>query len=71
MEKNTPTLDTTNEEFKKLAREYFKQKKGNGALADLISICEEDDMPEFITNVISELKTHCSPSREENDFGAE
>ena len=71
MEKNTPTLDTTNEEFKKLAREYFKQKKGNGALADLISICEEDDMPEFITNVISKLKTHCSPSREETDFGAE
>ena len=31
---------------------YFKHKKGEGALAELVQFCEEDEMPLFIKNTI-------------------
>ena len=72
MEKNKPTSNTPIEDLKKLAKEFFKHNKGNGALADLIAICGEMDMPQFITNVIRELKIHCSPNnKEEMNFETE
>ena len=36
--------------------EYLGGKKGFGAIADLLATCEKDEIPEFITSTLSEIK---------------
>ena len=31
---------------------YFKHKKGDGALSELVQFCEEDEMPRSIKDII-------------------
>ena len=49
---------------------YFKHKKGEGALAELVQFCEEDEMPLFIKDTIisiSETVYPVSPPNNSNE----
>lgn len=41
--------------------DYFKWSKGNWGLADFLSQCNEDEIPQWIRDVCTELKKLCSP----------
>ena len=36
----------------KIMKAFFKHKKGDGSLAELIEYCSESEMPKFITETI-------------------
>ena len=47
---------------------YFKHKKGEGALAELVQFCEEDEMPLFIKNTIISISETVYPVSLPNDI---
>lgn len=67
----TPKEDMTAEQLKHSLLKYFKKEKGNGALADLISFCSEDEMPEFIKNTIYSISETIYPPVENQDTSVE
>lgn len=60
-----PTEDMDVKKSSKIIKQFFRHQKGSGALADLIYICNEDEMPKFITSTISNIKSQCSCKSEE------
>ena len=51
-----PTAEMAYADLKEAMLKYFRHKKGEGALADLLSQCGEDEFPEFITTTLADLK---------------
>lgn len=52
MSAETPREGMKFEELYKTMKAFFKHKKGDGALAELIEYCSESEMPQFITETI-------------------
>ncbi len=48
-------------------KEYFSWSKGNWGLADFLAQCTEAEVPEWIRNTCSELKTLCETAVAEDD----
>ncbi len=53
----TPTPDVNYSELKGIMFKFFKRKKGEGALADLIAQCKADEFPTFVSDTISDIKS--------------
>ena len=53
----TPTPDVNYSELKGIMFKFFKRKKGEGALADLIAQCKADEFPTFVSDKISDIKS--------------
>lgn len=45
--------------------EFFKKHKGDGALADLVSSCNEEEMPKFIVDTIYEISRLSAENRQQ------
>lgn len=57
----TPSEKMQKSELYKVMKEYFKHKKGEGALAELIQFCDEDEMPLFIKDTIISISETIYP----------
>tara|TARA_R110002072_G_scaffold246353_1_gene405590 strand:- start:2005 stop:3828 length:1824 start_codon:yes stop_codon:yes gene_type:complete len=51
-----PSADVSN-----ALADYFSWSKGNWGIADFFAQCAEDEIPEWVRNACSELKTACDP----------
>lgn len=51
-----PTVEMAHADLKEAMLKYFRHKKGEGALADLLSQCGVDEFPAFITTTLADLK---------------
>lgn len=51
-----PSAEMAYAVLKEAMLKYFRHKKGEGALADLLSQCGEDEFPAFITTTLADLK---------------
>lgn len=56
-----PSETMQNDELYKAMKAYFKHKKGEGALAELVQFCEEDEMPLFIKDTIISISETVYP----------
>jgi putative ATP-dependent endonuclease of the OLD family len=54
-----PNPETTAQEA---LGEYFAWSKGNWGIADFLTQCTEDEIPEWLREACAALKTDCSPS---------
>lgn len=59
------------EEFEKVLRDYLKSSKGIGAVADFLSQCVEDEIPEWIKSTCKDLKHLCSFEYERHNNDSE
>ena len=48
----TPSEGMNGDELFNTMKTYFKHKKGDGALSELVQFCEEDEMPRSIKDII-------------------
>ena len=48
----------------KALREYFGEKKGDFGIADFLSQCQEDEIPDWIRGTCRELKKMCQPDHD-------
>ncbi|AHM05771.1 ATP-dependent endonuclease family protein [Roseibacterium elongatum DSM 19469] len=53
--------DPSADVFNALA-DYFSWSKGNWGIADFFAQCAEDEIPEWVRNACSQLKTACDPT---------
>jgi putative ATP-dependent endonuclease of OLD family len=51
-----PTPEKTVEELKTSLKEYFQWAKGSGSAADFLNQCSEDEMPNFIVEVLKGIR---------------
>lgn len=66
-----PHNEMTDDEIYKALFKYFKRKKGEGALADLVQFCSEDEMPSFITQTIYSISEIICAEKQEIVSGAD
>lgn len=52
MSTEAPRTGMEFEKLYKIMKAFFKHKKGDGSLAELIEYCSESEMPKFITETI-------------------
>ena len=50
-----PKQSSSTEEIKNALREYMKSNKGSGAAADILWLCNEEEMPNFIVETIGKI----------------
>lgn len=60
-----PHIGMTDDEIRKAMFCYFKHNKGNGSLADFVCYCKEEEMPQFIKDVIYQISKTVYPIVEE------
>lgn len=58
--------DPSADVFNALA-DYFSWSKGNWGIADFFAQCAEDEIPEWVRNACSQLKTACDPAQHLDD----
>ncbi len=58
--------DPSADVFNALA-DYFSWSKGNWGIADFFAQCAEDEIPEWVRNACSQLKTACDPAPHVDD----
>lgn len=58
--------DPSADVFNALA-DYFSWSKGNWGIADFFAQCAEDEIPEWVRNACSQLKTACDPATHLDD----
>ena len=58
-----PNNDMSEDEVRDALFQFFKKKKGEGALAALVSFCTEDEMPAFIRETIYEISQTIYPPK--------
>jgi len=67
----TPYEGMKDDELYTTMKLYFKNKKGEGALAELVQFCEEDEMPLFIKDTIISISETVYPISLPNDINEE
>ncbi len=60
-----PYVGMPEEELYSSLFEFFKKHKGDGALADLVSSCNEEEMPKFIVDTIYEISRLSAGNRQQ------
>ena len=59
-----PVDGISDDELYKSLKQFFKHKKGDGSLAELIQFCNEDEMPLFIKSTIQKISETVYPETE-------